>query len=317
MEETILNTSKIIKARHDRFDRFCNFMECRRPTPLVAVSRMSDDMFEQLNLAARLYLSKVLTHQSTLLSEEEILYRFQHQQDEIINVTPTGMILPKHYSILENNMLIREFYQAISSIGLDDIIRDWHIPMHIRVKYPIAREENVNRPRHAPEDLHFDSWSGYSTHGITCLIPIMGDITNNNVAFYKPLNSYEEAWLMPLESGGKIPNLADHYERVEFTPSFGDIQFVDTASLHATNREENCGVRISIDNILMPKLDIEGSHENIENPRKAEMLSHDFLRTIGTENLFIFPDGDHNRKDTKGGTIDPTTFHIKSFGLGE
>jgi hypothetical protein len=307
LAETAVVTRDALKSRIERFDLLCRRFPGERPTPLMAAHRLEAHAFARLQWAARLFLSRVLRSPEPILEEEEIVEQFSRRREEIRNVTPTGMILPKNYSILEFNVLMREFYQAMGTLGIDDLIEVWQIPMHIRIKYPEARRENLDRPRHAPEELHCDSWSGYSTHGVTVLIPLLGDIEGNRVAFYRPRGGIDETWLGPAVRKER-PDLAPHYQEVPYGARRGEIQLFDAATLHATHRTPGCGIRFSIDNILVPRLRPEGSMEVIEAARRQEQLSHRELLEIGTARIFCFPDRDDQFKDTQEGAVDPTTF---------
>jgi hypothetical protein len=302
-------------ARVRRMDMLCKRFDCRRPTPLVAIHRLDPTAFARLQCAARLYLSRVLKSATPILSEDEILEQFQERRAEIANVTPTGMILPKMYSTLEFNLLMAAFYLAISTMELDNLIRAWQIPMHLRVKYPFPTQENLDRPRHPPEDKHIDSWSGYSSHGITTLVPLFGDIRRNNVEFFEPLAGIDEGWLLPVPKGADR-RLETFYQPVTLAAELGDVIMFDAAALHATHREKDCGMRFSIDNIFMPTIAPAYSVEAVEAARVMEQMTHTDLLTIGRDIHFAFPSTDSDHKDTLGGSIDPTIFSVVSLHGG-
>jgi|GEM_PF-1829723 len=295
-------------ARSERFARVSAGIDCETPIPLLAIGRLKPEVFDRLHRAARFYLSRILSPDGRVLEEDEILDRIARQDPPFRNVTPTGMILPKNYSVLEFNLFMREFYSAMESLGFGQVVEAWHVPMHIRVKYPLSTEENLNRPRHAPEDLHADCWSGYSSQGITVLVPLLGDIENNNVGFYRPKRPFDAAWLSSPHLRGEKGMPFEDFERFEWAPQRGEVHMMDAALLHATKRNPNCGVRLSIDNICLPREDIPGEQPVIEAGRQGEIERHADLLEIGKSWIYAFPDGDEHRKESRSGTIDPTNF---------
>jgi hypothetical protein len=311
------NRSQALDLRLKRFKKLFDGLPHSFPLPGVAVLKLSSDVFEDLRISSMLYLSKVLKLSAPELNEELLMKKFLAAQEALTNITPTGMILPKNYSILENNLLMNRFYRAIDSTGIGERIDRWQIPMHIRVKFPFAEESNLNRPRHAPEDRHIDSWSGYSSKGITTLVPLLGDVGNNCVEFFPYLSPHiDETWYSSPKTKEEQKRISANYAEKSVPVDFvkGTIVMFDATVLHATCRTPDCGIRFSIDNIHMPKSDhYDGIVEAIEAPRVMEQMTHESLSKIGVDRLFYFPDSDDQRKDSLGGCIDPTNFRLIEF----
>jgi len=311
-----LDGAEAYSLRVRRFDRIASRFNCRRPCELVAVHRLDPAINEALKLATKVYLSRVLQAEHPILDEEEILGLLQDRRESLRNVTPTGMILPKRYSTVEYNHLMGAFYRAVDSLGFGDLIHNWQIPMHIRLKYPQATGDNLNRPRHAPEERHIDSWSGYSTCGVTFIVPLLGDTINNSVEFWrlKDPRTFREEWLVHQFDKTKEHAIAEFYEPVDFQLQPGEVFMFEAAALHATRRTADCGIRVSIDNIFTPFLGLdEAAIEVVSDQRRAEQLTHAELVEIGAGLLFLFPDADEDRRDTQGGTRDPITFELRKY----
>ena len=164
-----------------RIERFSNIFEKKDlVSPLIANIKLKKDSFNRIKNASILYLAKIMNldyfpDESTIM---ELI-----EKHEFKNITPTGMILPKNYSSIEYNLFLREYYSAISELYFFNKLESCHTPAHLRIKWPKTRKSDLERPRHAPEELHFDSWSGYSSLGLTFLIGVIGDIEKNRVNF--------------------------------------------------------------------------------------------------------------------------------------
>jgi len=313
-----VDNKTLLQNRINRFDNLCSTLECFRPTPLSAIVDIEDTTFENLKTTAKIYLSKVLKSNNINLSSDEIVKKFNDQRETIPNVTPTGMILPKKYSTIEYNLLMRTFYDTVSStLKIDDKINHWHIPMHIRVKYPESIKTELQRPRHAPEHIHMDSWSSYSSFGVTCIIPLFGDLIKNSLDFWELTGeTYKESWITPpIKSDEfdweKQKEIAKNYKKVEYERKPKQMFLFDASTVHATHREKGCGTRFSIDNIFIPKVSVEEKkYEKVSKERQLETRTHSKLLTIGEKELFTFPDDDNIIRDTKGGSMDPINWEI-------
>ena len=315
-----MENKDLLIDRKKRFDAICSNIKCTRPTDLSAIVDIDEDMFENLKIASKIYLSKVLKSKKICLTDEEIIKKFSVENHKIPNITPSGMILPKRYSTLEYNLLMKTFYHTVSqTLMCDDKISKWHIPMHIRVKYPKTTEENLDRPRHASENIHMDSWSGYSSFGITCIIPLFGDVINNSLEFWRLKGeNFDENWMFsPMESGDfnwkKHSQIIENYEKVSFKRKERQMFLFDASTVHATYRnQDGCGTRFSIDNILIPESDSTvKSHEKVSKERQLETRAHGSLLKIGEQEIFNFPDTDKDIRDSKQGSTDPTNFSIQ------
>ena len=303
-----MNTFNI---REKRFKTL--FKEEHLVTPLLAVIPVERSLYDNLKRSSIIYLSKVLGIKE-LPNDKEITDICTSRSNEFTNITPTGMILPKAKTSIEYNLLLRDYYLLIRSMYFADKFIECHTPAHIRVKWEEAQESNLNRPRHAPEEPHFDSWSGYSSQGITLILGLFGDIERNTIKFYTPRGRIDESWLI---QGTKINSdkLLDNYDAIKYSAPEGSIIAMDTALLHQTSRKEGCGTRFSIDNIFLTEK-MMNIPEHIEKYRKDELTKVDDLYELGSKNYYYCYHEDEERKDTKGGAIDPTAcqyISIKSF----
>ncbi len=293
----------IIESRKERFENI--FKKQDLVHPLIASIQLEEKQFNILKNSSINYLAKILDIEDNL-TEEKILEQYIKKGSELKNTTPTGMILPKKRTSLEYNILLRDYYQIINGMYFSNELSYCHTPAHLRVKWPNPRREDLSRPRHAPEEVHFDSWSGYSSHGLTFLIGVLGDVKNNRVNFLSPNKKFKEEWLSQANKPSS-EDLMDGYEVINFIPEKKSLVILDTAVLHHTFRESDAGIRFSIDNIFLAKQKII-SPENIEEFRRAELMDPKLLCNLGSECMYYCNHDDEERKDSKQGSIDPTSF---------
>ncbi len=302
-----------LKARIKVFDALTAQFECQRPCPLIAVYQIPDVDWEHLRHAAAVYMSRCLPGNPLIQDEEELLGEFHARQEEILNVTPNGMIVPKRHTVLEYNALARAFARIIDGLGIGGQITSWHIPLNLRVKFNKVNEANMKR-HHPTEHIHSDSWAGESADSVTTMIPIFGDIARNHVTYYDPPEHFEEEWLGPLPSYAHGAEIASRYERLEFVPEKGQLILADFATLHASHREPNAGHRVSIDTTFVPIRDNRGEQFEVIHPwRENERAPHEVLRNLGETHLFYFPDRVDEQVDSQGGFKHPSHLLVKEL----
>lgn len=290
----------------DRSNRFKKiFKNSDLVTPFLAFVDVKKKDMDLIRTHSIQYLSRILDEPS-LNKEEELINVFKQKKDDVTNVTPTGMILPKNDTSLEYNLLLRSWYSAIRNLDIFDHLENCHTPAHLRVKWPLPVQKDLDRPRHAPEEMHFDSWSGYSSHGLTFLLGVLGDTPKNRIRFFEPNENFDETWLKK-ENKPSIEVLNKCYSPIEAKPKYGQIAILDTCTLHQTYRENNSDIRFSIDNIFRtkPKLSAE---EFIEPDRKNELTDVNLLSELGSDCMYLCYHLINQKKDTNGGAIDPTAF---------
>ena len=83
--------------------------------------------------------------------------------------------------------------------------------------------------------------------GHELLYPFFGDIKNNNLQFYQPIETFNEKFLSISPSYKKMQWVMKYYRKIKIKPQIGSIYFSDYALVHNTFRNKNCGTRVSID----------------------------------------------------------------------
>lgn len=290
-----------LEARIARFKRI--FRESDLKHPLLAIIDVPQESMIKIVFHAELYLSAVLKL-ARPLHGDDLLAEIECGRGNLCNVTPTGMILPKQSSSIEYNLLLRSYYQMIASLYIAEHLKDCHTPAHLRVKWPETRSADLHRPRHAPEEMHFDTWSGYSSHGLTFLLGVLGDVERNRVRFFDPPNQFDESWLSTHEKPS-AEYLTQIFDPVDIIPKYAQLVVMDSALLHQTFRDENSGTRFSIDNIFRC-VEALPFDERIEPARDKELTPLEDLAKLGATSFYFCNHLDHETKDSKNGSVDPT-----------
>lgn len=283
---------------------------CDKPSPLIAVHRIREDLWQGLRMATLLYMSRCLPGAPVIVDETELMERFVRQRGEIPNITPNGMIVPKRHTILEYNLLVRAFARVIDSLGIEDLVLSWHIPLNLRIKLSQPSAENLRR-HHPTEHIHSDSWAGESNESVTTHLPLLGDTERNHLVFYDPPADFQEEWLRPLPSYADGAGIAARYSPIAFVARKGTIVLADFAGLHASSRRPGAQARVTIDTTFhLHRRRLPDQEEIIHPWRVDERAPHRVLAGLGETHLFVFPDDVNRWVDSQGGFKHPSHLEI-------
>lgn len=306
-----------LASRIEAFDRLSSRFSCRRPSRLISVYDIPKPAWESFLLAVKLYLCRSLPDRRTILDENQLLSEFISHWDRIGNITPNGLVVPKRYSVLEYNNLVRTFAELVDSLHIGDLISSWHIPMNVRIKTGEPEERNRNR-RHETEAIHSDSWAGESAESVTIHIPLFGDAARNHLSLYDPPGNFQEEWLGPLPSYHDGDEIAKRYKKIAYQPKNGELLLIDFSTLHASTRLDGAQARVSIDTTfaLRRGSKTKASAEVIHPWRLNERASHESLLGLGERQLFYFPDGNDQWRDVGKGFKHPSRLKILNLDGG-
>ena len=273
-----------LNERADRMRRIAARCGGRHPGELLCVHPIAPAVFERLRYTAAGYMSRCLPAAPVITDEAILLSRFRESVDELKNLTPNGVIVPKRETILEYNVFARAVVDVIARLGIDDLAGSWRVPLNLRWKGPRASESQVRRP-YATERLHTDAWAGEHPDGITMLIPVFGDAEATRVEFFTPPPDFHASWLHPLESYARGEELARRYRRLEVPFQLGHAYLFDMAMFHQTVRRGNGGPRVSVDTVLLPPAGVAPAGD-ANHPKPS--VEHADLLGLGEEWLFVF-----------------------------
>lgn len=274
-----------LKDRIEFFDLLCGNFQCDRPAPLIAVHQIDQNIYNQLQRAVMVYISRCIS-QGPILDEDALIEELELRREKISNCTPNGLIKPYHHVAPEFNRLYKAFGDLVVSLEICECVPAFYSLIDVRFKEGTMYEKNVGRS-YSTEELHVDSWATGINNCIRMLIPICGDVEGNGVEFYTPPYHFQESWLEPLPNYKAGLEIARQYSLVDVAVPRGSVCFFDVAVIHRTVRAENSGGRISLGNSIYRTV-----------PKKTDILrphlTVDDILSIGKTKLLSFASFDEN-----------------------
>ena len=127
-----------LEKREDRFSELCSRFDAYRPGKLIAYHLINEKVFNSLKISLMQYISKSISKDYTIFDEQEILESI----DKIPNMTPNGKILPKPFSVLEYNILLKTACDLLKNLNIADLSKFFYVPV---IRYKPAIPVNNNR----------------------------------------------------------------------------------------------------------------------------------------------------------------------------
>ena len=247
---------------------------------LILYYNPTDKELSDLRFSIMLYISKAFYFDFTL-DETEFIKRLDFNRHIRDNVTPNGAVVPKREYQLEYNMILRSWSKIVNNMIINDksLLKKFRMTPNIRIKFGTELEENIGRELDTSWP-HSDAWVE-GPWGMNCYTPVLGDVDNNNLTFWIPKDSdnFNDNVLNTASTYEEMQWVLDEYELDNsLKPIKGKVHISDYALIHATNREKNCGTRVSIDTTVLV-----GEHD-VHEDREVEYLND--VKIIG-ENIFI------------------------------
>tara|TARA_B110000503_G_C7122620_1_gene403183 strand:+ start:602 stop:1507 length:906 start_codon:yes stop_codon:yes gene_type:complete len=265
--------------------------------------------FKKFKNSIKLYISKAM-HIDFDENDAEFLINVDKAQNNLINITPNGAVVPKKEYCIEYNLFLKNWCEIIEDLIKPSIplLKKFRVTPNIRIKFGTEIKDNVNRELNTTIP-HSDSWVE-GPFGLNMHVPIMGDCEFNYLCFYKLKNenNFKDSFLETSESYNNMQWVLENYVEDNIIPKQGYLNLSDYALLHKTKRNLNSGTRISIDTTILV-----GNHP-IHPDRNIEYL--DSIPKIG-ENLFIFCERSEKKPvvDKKTTYSNYTTGSLKRINL--
>jgi hypothetical protein len=265
--------------RKERFKKMKESWNLDQVHDLFMSYSPSPHLLEELKFSVMLYISKAFYFDFTL-DENIFIERLENARSIRDNITPNGGVVPKKEYQLEYNMVLRSWSRIVKDITKNDpsLLKKFRMTPNIRIKFGVELEENIGRSLNTSYP-HSDAWVE-GPWGMNCYTPLLGDVENNNLIFWKPIDeqNFNDEFLNTASTYEEMQWVLDHYILSdELTPKKGKVHISDYALIHATHRTPTCGTRISMDTTVFV-----GDHD-IHMDREAEYL--DEVKIIGEEIL--------------------------------
>jgi len=125
--------------------------------------------------------------------------------DEIPNITPNGILLPKAEVNHEFNRLQLAARNWFQDLGMADRIDSVFTPLTLRLSRGKPKGEFTARP-YATTKIHIDSWAGDPADSVAIHLPVFGDVANTTVGFFESVTEptlQQLRWINDFEQGLK------------------------------------------------------------------------------------------------------------------
>lgn len=266
--------------------------------PMLLGRKMKNRHLQRIKSSVNcfVYSSLVSCFDKDFILCEDLLHKYEQDIERLPNITPNGLILPKHENYLAYHEVHKAVAEAISEFyGFMDKI---HIPVNIRLVK--GNSEGVNRPK-ASSKLHTDIWAGEFSNSIMIFMPLFGDIKNINVEFFEPpLEIFPDyiRYLSDYDDGAHFKEKSTFYD-CELEND--NIYFIDSFLLHRTVRKRTGGWRLSIDFRFLPWRSVE-TDVPIKTSRYENYIPVQQWREIGTDKILYSTNkmGEYNESHSDG-----------------
>lgn len=214
---------------------------------LIKKIAIEDNLFYLLRSACFNYVLSCLIHNNIEFdldpSFDVFIEKNANKISKMVNVTPNGVIRPKHETILEFNLIQKVLCLVLMDLDLLSATSKIRAPISIRIVTSDDDAAILERPR-ANNKLHSDFWTG-AVCDFAILIPIFGTIENIDVVFCEPRGITPE-YLKEYPNYTDGLSTIEGYEEYSTVMTKGDLFLQDIFCLHGTRRKGR-GARISID----------------------------------------------------------------------
>lgn len=237
-----------------RMDKLTSIVpETKRLHDLMIAIPINEDVLTSLRNSAMIYIARAMNISLTSLDEKSFIESIYKNRNNLKNITPNGAVVPKKEFIIEYNLFLNFWFQAVSplvklSSGLISRIR---LTPNLRIKFGDEIKENLNRPLNTSLP-HSDAWLE-GPYSYNCHVPLFGDHNGNFLKFYQPREKKEfrEDFLSNAKTYNEMQWVMDFYKDCDAKPNINKINLSDYALLHNTHREKGCSARISIDTTIV------------------------------------------------------------------
>ena len=233
-------TTSLLEAALSRTEWF-DYLHTRnssaiRHSPFVSELIVEDDELREMQAAAFDYISSCCHHAAIappLRSDHDLGQRLENIIDQIPNITPNGILLPKVECNFEFNQLHIATQKWFESLAIEDQLHSVFTPLTLRLSRGKPKGEYANRP-YATTKIHIDSWAGDPADSVAIHVPLFGDVENTTVAFYETREEpplHQLRWLQDFEQGLKA--LGDTF-LLPAQPRIGRAVLFDNCAPHQT-----------------------------------------------------------------------------------
>ena len=213
--------------------------------------------------------------------DTNFINKYENQINKILTLSKNGAIYPKDETQLIYNLIVNYILKSIKNI----------LPYIEKINYPTIRFKTKNKSSNgfSTDKLHSDGWSSGKTSDAVISFPILGDIKNNNVDFYK-LNKVKKSFFSEKKNYDNTKNLYGKIKKIYNLKNSKWVIF-DHSILHRTNAKDKCKPRVSVDMIVkIKKKEDKRNHvtKNFYSTQKFEKIGvKTFIKSMENYNQLL------------------------------
>lgn len=256
---------------------------------LLVEQPLKEAQLVSIRYAVAAYLSECLGSPQPILDEAELLAEVRARKDDAVNITPNGLVVPKRDFIMPFNAVQRAVASAFKSLGIDEIVDAFHVPISLRIADGTVNQARDLRP-YATNKMHSDVWAGEPLDAVVVHMPLFGDAENVGVEFCEMDREKEMQLMRILSDYAEGTAEAGQLTRYNVVMKLGHAYFADARLLHGTLRRAP-NLRISIDFRFRMKssgLYREAAEKILTSGRMENYVSPREFFKIGSETLMVF-----------------------------
>lgn len=258
---------------------------------LLIEHRLDPERYEQIRLAAAVYVSCCLNSKRALLSEPELIDTLLRRRGTIPNYDIGGLLMPKREFNVEFNQFHKSVAQTFRDFQLEGLLDTIDLPVNLRMVYGATDKERARQPFSSSKP-HSDVWAGVPYDAVIVVLPLFGDIEHITIECGEMPREQEMAWMRPLDdySDGDVRKVVPYSDA---PLRHGSVYFADARLLHQTVRRTKEGVRLSVDFRFRMKSD--GPYRSLlpesrgVDSMKGPVSYEEWLR-VGSDSLITFND---------------------------
>lgn len=292
--------------RENRIRWQADLVRCagQKPDPkceLVTEIDLGDSHFASMKEAVRRYLCACLECDPETTSEQTLNEDLNSRLHDIPNRTPNGALVPKQEFQSEYNAIHRAVADWMRALNIAPLMRSVRCPIVIRAVDGKPNPASDQRP-YAASKMHVDLWAGDPPDSVSIIIPMLGDLKNTTIEWYRPPEGFEEKYLRVMENYDVDGSVAAQSQLYPLTARMGFAYFVDAVVMHRTVQHGG-GTRVNLQFDIrrpLPDTEVRKIHSSFKTGRLGIYMDPELWLANGTTSFLKFLD---TNADAKGGVF--------------
>ena len=195
---------------------------------------------------------------------------------ELPNITPNGLVLPKHRTMCSYNRVLKDTSSIIEFLGLENTLESIHFPINVRLRHGTPKESTLSRP-YASTKWHSDIWAGESAHNVMLHIPLFGNFRDNGVLVASSQDGFFPNFVKHLDDYDEGKSLTENTTPRPMRMNVGEIYMLDSFLLHKSQIGDD-GFRAILSFPVVPKMKLDSDIYHNPERDKNYLDAHEWMK---------------------------------------